>query len=117
LYWRPFAEVAFQSFGVSSWEARDMARKFAADPAWLLDISPDSWVNVQEVELCAGRALLIEELDEKGAVKRATVIRMRSFPAAYSDRRSDLCALFSVSAAHRIHAFSRGRDKLVTYSP
>jgi hypothetical protein len=69
-----FAEVAFRSIGVSLWEARAMAQKFAAHPAWLLDIPPDAVVNVQEVALRAGPALLIEDLDEKGVVKRATVI-------------------------------------------
>jgi hypothetical protein len=69
-----FAEVAFRSIGVSLWEARAMAQKFAAHPAWLLDIPPNAVVNVQEVALRAGPALLIEDLDEKGVVKRATVI-------------------------------------------
>ena len=69
-----FAEVAFRSIGVSLWEARAMAQKFAAHPAWLLDIPPNAVVNVQEVALRAGPALRIEDLDEKGVVKRATVI-------------------------------------------
>ena len=69
-----FAEAAFRSIGVSSWEARFMARKFAAHPAWFLDISSDKVVNVQEVALRSVPALLIEDLDEKGVVKRATVI-------------------------------------------
>lgn len=73
-----FAEVAFRSVGVSSWEARGMAQKFAAHPAWLLDIPPDAVVNAQEVALQAGPALLIEEFDEKGTVKRATVVRSTS---------------------------------------
>jgi hypothetical protein len=68
-----FAELTFRSAGVSSWEARGMAQKFAAHPAWLLDIPPDAVVNVQEVALRAGTALLIEDFDEKGGVKRATV--------------------------------------------
>jgi hypothetical protein len=68
-----FAEVAFRSVGVSAWEARAMARKFAAQPSWLLDIPPDAVVSVQEVALQAGPALLIEDFDEKGMVKRATV--------------------------------------------
>ena len=55
-----------------------MARKFAAHPAWLLDIPDDAVVNVQEVALRAGPALLIEDFDEKGAVKRATVVRSTS---------------------------------------
>jgi hypothetical protein len=69
-----FAAVAFRSIGVSSWQARAMARKFAAHPAWFLDIPPDAAVNVQEVALKSTPALLIEDLDQKGAVKRATVI-------------------------------------------
>jgi hypothetical protein len=69
-----FAEVAFRSIGVSSWEARAMAQKFAAHPAWLLDIPSDAMVNVQELALRTGPALLIEDLDEKGVVKRATVV-------------------------------------------
>ena len=73
-----FAEVAFRSTGVSLWEARAMAQKFAAHPAWLLDIPPDAVVNVQEVALRAGPALLIEDIDEKGAIKRATVVRNTS---------------------------------------
>jgi hypothetical protein len=73
-----FAELEFRSIGVSLWEARAMAQKFAARPAWLLDIRHDAVVNVQEVALQAGPALLIEDFDEKGAVKRATVVRSTS---------------------------------------
>jgi hypothetical protein len=69
-----FAEVTFRSIGVSSWEARVLARKFVAHPAWFLDIAPDAVVNIQEVALREAPALLIEDLDEKGVVKRATVI-------------------------------------------
>jgi hypothetical protein len=69
-----FAEVAFRSIGASLWEARAMAQKFAAHPAWLLDIPPNAVVNVQEIALRASPALLIEDFDEKGVVKRATVI-------------------------------------------
>lgn len=70
-----FAEVEFRSLGVSRWEARAMAQRFAAHPAWLLDIPPDAMVNVQELALRAGPALLIERLDENGVLKRATVVR------------------------------------------
>jgi hypothetical protein len=60
-----FAAVAFRSIGVSSWESRAIAQKFAAHPSWLLDIPPHAVVNVQEVALGAGPALLIEDFDEK----------------------------------------------------
>lgn len=73
-----FAEVAFRSIGVSSWEARAMAQRFAANPAWLLDLPPDAVVNIQEVSLQAGPAILIEEVDDRGAVKRVTVVRSTS---------------------------------------
>ena len=73
-----FAEVAFRSIGVSSWGARAMAQRFAANPAWLLDVPPDALVNIQEVSLQAGPAMLIEEVDDRGAVKRVTVVRSTS---------------------------------------
>ena len=73
-----FAEVAFRSLGVSSWEARAMAQRFAANPAWLLDLPPDAVVNIQEVSLQPGPAMLMEEVDDSGAVKRVTVVRSTS---------------------------------------
>jgi hypothetical protein len=73
-----FSEVAFRSMGVSSWEARAIAQRFVAHPAWLLDIPADAVVNIREVALRAGPALLIENFDEKGAVKRAMVVRSAS---------------------------------------
>jgi hypothetical protein len=73
-----FAEVAFRSIAVSSWEAHAMAQRFAANPAWLLDLPPDAVVNIQEVSLQAGPAMLIEEVDDMGAVKRVTVVRSTS---------------------------------------
>jgi len=73
-----FAEVAFRSIGVSSWEARAMAQRFAANPAWLLELPPDALVNIQEVSLQAGPAMLIEEVDARGTVKRVTVVRSTS---------------------------------------
>lgn len=87
-----FTEVAFRSVGVSLWEARAMARKFAAHPAWFLDIPADNLVNVREVALQAGPGLLIEDLNEKGAVKRVTVVRttvQRMY--AVSTRDKELC--------------------------
>lgn len=73
-----FAEVAFRSIGVSSWEARAMAQRFAANPAWLVDLPPDALVNIQEVSLQAGPGMLIEEVEDGGAVKRATLVRSTS---------------------------------------
>lgn len=73
-----FAEVAFRSIGVSSWEARAMAQRFAANPAWFIDLPPDAVVNIQEVSLHARPAVLIEEVDDRGAVKRVTVVRSTS---------------------------------------
>lgn len=73
-----FAEVAFRSIGVSVWEARALAQKFVANPAWLLDIPAEEVVNIQEVSLRTGPALLIENFDDKRNVERVTVIRSTS---------------------------------------
>lgn len=69
-----FAELAFRSIGVSSWEARAMAQKFAAHPTWLLDIPPEAAVSVREIMIRGSSALLVQDFDDKGAVRRATVI-------------------------------------------
>ena len=83
-----FAEVAFRSIGVSSWEARAMAQRFAANPAWLIDLPPDALVNIQEVSLQAGPAMQIEEVDGRGAVKRVTIVRSTT-ERMYSVRSGD----------------------------
>ena len=73
-----FAEVAFRSIGVSAWEARAMAQRFAANPGWLVDLPPDALVNIQEVSLQKGPGMLLEQVDDRGAVKRVTVVRSAS---------------------------------------
>jgi hypothetical protein len=71
-----FAGVAFRSLGVSGWESQALARKFVANPGWLLDIPADEAVNIQEVQLRGGPALLIEDFDVDGrVVRRVRVIR------------------------------------------
>jgi hypothetical protein len=53
-----------------------MAKKFAANPAWLIDIPADEVVNLQDLSLVNGPALLAEEYDEDThAIARETVIR------------------------------------------
>lgn len=64
------AEVAFRSVGVSAWEARELGRRFAAHPFWMLDIPPDEMVNIREVQLKSGLAMLIE--GERASVVRST---------------------------------------------
>ena len=87
-----FAELAFRSVGISLWEARAMAAKFSQQPAWLLDIPPGTLVNVQEVDLWSGPAFLIEDLDDKGGVKRVTVFRITSERMySVSTRDRELC--------------------------
>ncbi|HEY1495699.1 MAG TPA: hypothetical protein VGF49_14200 [Candidatus Solibacter sp.] len=73
-----FAEVAFRSLGVSVWEARALAQKFVRNPGWLLDVPPDEVVNIQEVPLRSGTALVIEDFDDQGKLERVTVIRSTS---------------------------------------
>lgn len=55
-----------------------MAQRFAANPAWLLDFPPDAIVNIKEMSLQAGPAMLVEELDDRGTVKRVSVVRSTS---------------------------------------
>jgi len=74
----PFAEVVFRSLGVSARDAAVMARKFAANPSWLLDIPADEVVSIQDLSLVNGPALLAEEYGDNGAIARETVIRSTS---------------------------------------
>ncbi len=69
-----FAEVAFQSIGVPFAQARALGRRFAAQPAWFLELDPDEPVMVEEIELPSGRALLIEDTGEEKASGRFTII-------------------------------------------
>jgi hypothetical protein len=88
-----FAGLEFRSIGVSWWEARAMAQRFAAHPAWLLDIPPEAMLDVQEVALRAGPALLIENLNEKSMVQRATVIfstSQRTYSVSSRSRKRSL---------------------------
>jgi hypothetical protein len=70
-----------------------MAQRFAAHPAWLLDIPPEAMLDVQEVALRAGPALLIENLNEKSMVERATVIfstSQRTYSVSSRSRKRSL---------------------------
>ncbi len=73
-----FAEVVFRSLGVSVWESKALAQRFVRNPAWLLDVPPDEVVNIQEVPLRSGTALVIEDFDDHGKLERVTVIRSTS---------------------------------------
>ncbi len=70
-----FGEAAFRSIGVPAPMARTMGREFAAHPVWLLDTSDDTRVTVQEIGLRTGLGLLVEDLDDRGRVARATIVR------------------------------------------
>jgi hypothetical protein len=50
-----------------------MGEKFAANPAWLLDIPEDEVVHIEEVRLRAGGGLLVEDPIEGGG-GRVTVL-------------------------------------------
>jgi hypothetical protein len=80
-----FAEVAFLSIGVPWREARSMARDFAAHPSWLFDIPPGKGANVEELTLRSGPVLMIEDLNEAGAVESANAIRS-TFDRTYAVR-------------------------------
>jgi hypothetical protein len=68
-----FAEAAFRCAGMSWWQARAMGEKFAANPAWLLDIPQDEVVNIEEFQLRASAGLLVEDPIEGGG-SRVTVL-------------------------------------------
>jgi hypothetical protein len=84
-----FIEVAFRTVGLTAWEVQTLARKYAANPAWMLDIPADGVVDIQEVMLPTGPALLIQDFDDHGRVARATVIRSaldRIYAVSTTDR-------------------------------
>jgi hypothetical protein len=66
-----FAEAAFRSVGLSWVESRAMARRFAANPALLLDIPADKAVVLEEVRLRSGAGLLVQDPKEG---KRVTLL-------------------------------------------
>lgn len=73
-----FVEVVLRSIGIAAPEAQTFAKKFVANPAWLLDIPADEVVNIEEVSLPAGPALLIEDFGDQQAIERVTVFRSTS---------------------------------------
>jgi hypothetical protein len=69
-----FAEVAFRTVGLGWWESRIMARKFAAQPAWLLAVPEDEVVSIQEHKLAKGTGVLIEDFGENGQSERTAIV-------------------------------------------
>jgi hypothetical protein len=67
------AEAAFRCAGVSAPKARAMGEKYAANPAWLLDVPEDEVIRVEEIRMGMGSALLFEEPTEQEA-ERITVL-------------------------------------------
>jgi len=70
-----FAEVAFRAVGLSARDARAAGLAFAIHPAWLLDIAKDEPVELQDLSLRNGKALLIEEFGGEPAQRRTTILR------------------------------------------
>ena len=69
-----FAELALRAAGVSWWEARALAERFAANPAWLLDIPTEEAALVQEIQLRSGKALIVEDRSAHSTVERVTLL-------------------------------------------
>jgi hypothetical protein len=69
-----FIEVAFQSIGVGYRQASEMSRKFAANPALLLNIPSDEAASVREVPLRGGTGLAIDDFDDGGKLERVTIV-------------------------------------------
>lgn len=70
-----FGELAFRTIGLSGHEAGELARKFAANPAWLLDVPADERADVEQIVLRSGPGLLIQEFNDDGKPGRVTVLR------------------------------------------
>ena len=70
-----FAETAFRSVGLSWRDAQTLARDYAANPAWLVDVPAEQQASIQELALPAGPALLIQKFAATGSVERATILR------------------------------------------
>ncbi len=69
-----FAETAFRSLGLSWWEARALARRYVAQPSWLIGIPADEAARIEEVALRWGTGLLIEEYKDDGGTERVTLV-------------------------------------------
>jgi hypothetical protein len=71
-----FAEIAFRGIGRSALEARSLAQRFIANPAWMLGIPSDEVANIEQVSLPNGPAMLVEETNnDDGSPGRVTVLR------------------------------------------
>lgn len=70
-----FAEVAFRSIGRSGPEAKSLAQRFVANPAWMMGIPADEVANIEQVSLRNGAAMLIEDTNDDGTAGRVTVLR------------------------------------------
>jgi hypothetical protein len=69
-----FAEAAFRSIGRSGPEAKSLAQRFVANPAWMMGIPADEVANIEQVSLRKGAAMLIEETNnDDGTPGRVTV--------------------------------------------
>ncbi len=69
-----FAETALRSVGLSWWESRAVARRFAAQPSLLLGIPADEAAKIEEVRLRWGYGMLVEESNEdRGGIESVTL--------------------------------------------
>jgi hypothetical protein len=91
-----FAAAVFRGAGVQAWQASLMARKFALNPAWLLDVPEDEAVIVEEIAVGRESGLLVEDPKEEGG-SRVTVMfgaisgtRDRIFAVSSDSRETSL---------------------------
>ncbi|MBS1826446.1 MAG: hypothetical protein JST93_14100 [Acidobacteria bacterium] len=70
-----FAETLLRSVGLSWWESRAVARRFAAQPSLMLGIPADEAAKIEEVRLRWGSGMLVEEFNEdRGGIERVTLL-------------------------------------------
>ena len=98
-----FAEAVFRGLGVLPWESRALARQFAANPSWLIDIPPKDVVNIQEVAFGKETVLVLGDRDNEGWLMfspwRVTVIRssgQRVYAVFANDRQLALRVIESL---------------------
>ncbi len=70
-----FVETALRSVGLSWWESRAVARRFASEPSLLLGIPADEAAKIEEVRLRWGSGILVQEFNEdQGGIERVTLL-------------------------------------------
>jgi hypothetical protein len=66
--------MTFRILKVDPREARELARKFAANPGWLFAVPPEDRVEMREVALNSGAGMMIRDFDDNGQQERVALL-------------------------------------------